>query len=499
VKDRTEYGIGAEGQTLDWDLIAWGSIEESIRKLRRRIFRATCEQAWNQVRSLMKLMLRSRNNLLLAVRRVTQENQGRKTAGVDNRTALSSPAREALVRDMSAHAPWKAKPTRRIYIPKAGKPGQLRPLSIPTIANRVAQAIVKNALEPSWEARFEPNSYGFRPGRSVHDAIEHCWILLNSNSKRPWVLDADIKSAFDQISHEYILETIGPVPGHEFIKESLKAGYVEAEIFHATESGTPQGGIVSPVMLNIALNGLQQKLGSKKIGYVRYADDLICTARTRKEIKAVVPVIQDWLSKRGLALHPEKTRIVHVDDGFNFLGFFIKRYGGKCLIKPQKEKVLAFLKSIRRWLNKHRYATAEMVIQHLNPILRGWTNYYKHMVSGQVFSYVKDRIFRMLWSWCLYRHAKDQKGKRWILRKYFGIYGKPAWTFQSKWRSKDGTEYSIFLFDPESVRIERYVKVKGAASPDDPKLLAYWRERAEQRKARSRNRRLNARKGHAEA
>jgi RNA-directed DNA polymerase len=274
VKDRTIYGIGAEGKTFEWDLIAWGSIEESIRKLRQRIFRATCEQKWNKVRSLMKLMLRSYHNLLLAVRRVTQVNQGKRTAGVDKRRVLTDQARVALVRNMEKYTLWKAKPTRRIYIPKAGKPGQLRPLSIPTITNRVAQAIVKNALEPSWEARFESNSYGFRPGRSIHDAVEHCWILLNSNAKRPWVLDADIKSAFDQISHKYILNAIGPLPGHEFLKESLKAGYVEAEIFHATESGTPQGGIVSPVMLNIALNGLQQKLGPK-YGFVRYADDRV--------------------------------------------------------------------------------------------------------------------------------------------------------------------------------------------------------------------------------
>ena len=494
MKDRTEYGIGTDGQALQWDLIAWGSIEESIRKLRRRIFRATCEQKWNKVRSLMKLMLRSYFNLLLAVRRVTQQNQGKRTAGIDNRLVLSQHARVALVRRMGRHSLWKVKPTRRIYIPKAGKPGQLRPLSIPTIENRVAQAIVKNALEPSWEARFEANSYGFRPGRSIHDATEHCWILLNSNAKRPWVLDADIKSAFDEISHKFILDTIGPVPGHEFLKQSLKAGYVEAEIFHATESGTPQGGIVSPVMLNIALNGLQQKLGPK-YGYVRYADDLVCTARTREEITAIIPVIEKWLSERGLALHPEKTRVVHVDDGFNFLGFFIKRYGGKCLIKPQKEKVLSFLKNIRRWLSKHRNVTAEIVIQHLNPILRGWTNNYKHMVSGQVFSFVKDSIFRMIWKWCLRRHAKDQKGKRWIRRKYFGSHGNSSWTFQAKWRTKDG-DYSIYLFDPETVKIERHVKVRGTASPDDPTLQNYWKERTDERKMRRLNQRvMSARKG----
>ncbi len=272
VKDCTKYGIGAEGQAPEWDLMPWDYVEESIRKLRRRIFRASREQKWNVVRNLMKLMLRSYFNLLVSVRRVTQKNKGKKTAGVDGEIALTSKARSALVRSIGRYTLWKAKPTRRIYIPKAGKPDQNRPLGIPTIRNRVAQAIVKNALEPCWEAQFESNSYGYRPGRSIHDAIEHCFKYLNSHSRRPWILDADLKSAFDKISHDHILKAIGPLPGRELLKAWLKAGYVEAEFFHATDSGTPQGGIVSPLLLNVALHGLQQTLGPA-YGYVRYADD----------------------------------------------------------------------------------------------------------------------------------------------------------------------------------------------------------------------------------
>jgi len=480
VKDRTSNGIGAEGQTLDWNLIPWDFIDKSIRKLRQRIFRATREQKWNVVRSLMKLMLRSYFNLLVSVRKVTQENKGKKTAGVDKEVALTPKARMALVRSMERYTLWKAKPTRRIYIPKAGKPGQQRPLGIPTIRNRVSQAIVKNALEPCWEAQFESNSYGFRPGRSIHDAIEHCFNCLRGTSRRPWVLDADLRSAFDKLSHEHILKAIGQVPGRELIRAWLKAGYVEEDFFHETDSGTPQGGIVSPLLLNVALHGLQQTLGPA-FGYVRYADDLIVCASTREQIETAKSTIEDWLQPRGLTLHPEKTRIVHIDDGFNFLSFSIRRYKGKCLIKPQKEKVLAFLAKLRLWLNNHKQAATENVIRHFNKILPGWSNHYSHVVSKQVLSYVSYEIWKMLWQWCLRRHPK--KGKHWVAKKYFGV--DPHWRFQTH----DGKK-TIYLFNVASVKIERHVKVRGAASPDDPTLRDYWQTRQEMRKARARKRKV---------
>ncbi len=345
---------GTEGRTTDWNAIDWRKVERSVSDLRRRIFRASEEGDHRKARSLQKLMLRSRANALQSVRRVTQINMGSNTPGVDKLVVKTPRARGELVDQIRSYQPWKAKPAKRVYIPKAN--GELRPLGIPTIHDRAMQAIVKNALEPYWEAHFEPASYGFRPGRSCHDAIAKIFSIARPNKRKKWVLDADIEGAFDAISHDKLLETIGPFPAKELIRQWLKAGYVETGTLHATETGAPQGGVISPLLMNVALHGMEGALGVRynkrgEIGgrraLVRYADDLVVFCETEEDAQAARWDLRDWLAERGLRLSEAKTRIAHLSEGFDFLGFNVRHYrspkttrsGYKLLIKPSKASV----------------------------------------------------------------------------------------------------------------------------------------------------------------
>jgi len=480
---------GTESNT-DWHAIDWQSANRVVRNLRQRIFRATQEGNWKKVHSLQKLMLRSRSNALVSVRRVTQTNAGRNTPGVDKLVVKTPTARGQLVDEILSHTPWRAKPARRVYIPKAN--GKRRPLGIPVVKDRALQAMVKNALEPCWEAQFEGSSYGFRPGRGAHDAIGKIFLLASPHRKKKWVVDADIKGAFDNISHDHLLKAIGAFSGRELIKQWLKAGYVEMGHYHDTESGTPQGGVISPLLANIALHGMEQALGMKfnyrgeivgKRAVVRYADDFVVFCETQEDAEKAKGILAEWLKERGLELSEEKTRIAHLSEGFDFLGFNIRHYrapktsatGWKLLIRPSKESVKKIRAKLREeWRSLHGHSV-DAVIQRLNPIIRGWGNYHRHVVSSKVFSSLDNWMFtrEVLYA----KRTHQNKPKKWWQAKYFGKFNQQReakWVFGSKNTGK-------YVFQFSWLKIERHVIVKGVASADDPSLRDYWLKRQQSR------------------
>jgi len=348
--------------------------------------------------------------------------------------------------------------------------------------------MVKNALEPAWEAKFEGISYGFRPGRSCHDAIEKIYRLARPNKTKKWILDADIRGAFDNISHDYLLKAIGPAPGRELIKQWLKAGYVEQEMFHATERGTPQGGVVSPLLANIALHGMEEAIGVTyddeghirgARAIVRYADDFVCFCESREDAEQVQKILVEWLKERGLSLSEEKTRIVHLTEGFDFLGFNIRHYpapqtsrtGWKLLIKPSKESVQDVRRKLKDQWHKAQGSNAQSILTKLNPIIRGWANYFRTAVAKAICNKLDSWMFYKADRYTRFTHPK--KSKDWRRRKYWGQFHldrSDSWVFGDK---QIGSYLLKFSWFP----IERHTLVKGRSSPDDPGLKDYWAKR----------------------
>ena len=466
-----------------WNQINWRHVEKQVNRLQMRVAKARHEGKYRKVSSLQWVLTHSHYAKLLAVRRVTQ-NTGATTKGVDNILWSTSAEKYQAALSLKRQA-YKAQPLRRVYIPK--KKGKQRPLGIPTMKDRAMQALHLLALEPVAEMQADRHSYGFRPKRSAADAIGQVFLSLSRKNSAQWILEGDIKACFDTISHEWLLQNI-PMDS-KVLKEWLKAGYIDKKSFHITKTGTPQGGIISPTLANMVLDGLNKAISQAvstkdKVNLVRYADDFIVTARSQSILEEKVkPAVMAFLAKRGLSLSKEKTTITPIDKGIDFLGFNVRKYDGKLLIKPAKTSVKEFLNTIRKTIKSNPTIKAESLIRLLNPKLRGWANYYRHVVAKKTFSTVDTRIFYAIVKWLRRQHSN--KSAKWMREKYFRHPLLQILCFHAIVREGRKKPSLLKLFKLAQVPIVRHVKIRADANPFMEDYQDYFTQRDKRKLTRT--------------
>lgn len=475
----------SSGRPEHWHHIDWGLVNRNVRGTQVRIAKAVQAGQWRRVYSLQRWLTRSFCARALAVKRVT-ENSGKRTSGVDGRLWATPKAKWKAIDDLKRRG-YRPSPLRRVYIPKRN--GKSRALGIPTMKDRAMQALYLLALSPVSETLADGNSYGFREGRCTQDAIVHCHTLLNRQRSPRWVLEADIKGCFDHISHDWLLSHI-PMD-RNVLHQWLSAGVVDLGQWQATEEGTPQGGIISPTLANLTLDGLQRLLAERfgdttskrgkknQVRMVRYADDFVITGRSPELLQdEVQPLVQEFLSERGLELSEEKTHVTAIEDGFDFLGWNVRRYGNKVLVKPSKANIAAIKSKLKELIHKLRPAPQATLVNALNPVIRGWALYHRSQVASDAFSELDAYIFRRLWYWARRRHPK--KGARWVKNRYFRKVGKRQWTFAYDEVRKNGDPMVYQLFYATDVKIKRHVKIRSDANPYDPEEETYFERRLAQ-------------------
>jgi len=460
---------------VSWPTINWLIVETQVKQLQMRIARATREGNHRKVNSLQWILTHSYYAKLLAVKRVTQ-NRGGKTPGVDG-VVWRTQSQKMRAVNMLRRRGYMPQPLRRVNIPK--KNGKQRPLGIPPMLCRAMQALYLLALEPVAESMADSQAYGFRPKRSCADAIEQCFRVLACRNRAQWILEGDIKACFDKISHDWLLKHV-PMD-KSMLGKWLKSGYIDNGQLYPTHEGTVQGGIISPTLLTITLAGLENALKAAtkrqdKVNLVTYADDFIITGSSRKILEDTVkPLVVNFIKERGLELSVEKTVITHIDNGFDFLGFNIRKYSNKLLIKPAKKNVTAFLENIRTIIKGNATAKTENLIHLLNPKIRGWANYYRHAVSSKTFAKVDHVIFWAIRKWARRRHS--HKSSDWIDGKYFCTVEYDTWVFNAGMKLIHGRYKLVHLFKMHLTKIVRHVKIKAEANPYNPLYLEYFENR----------------------
>jgi len=466
------------GGPRHWHDVSWRQVERNVKGMQTRIAKATREGKWRRVKALQRMLTRTFSAKLLAVRRVT-ENQGKRTAGVDGELWDTPEKRFAAVGRMTQRG-YRPLPLRRIYIPKAN--GKKRPLGIPTMRDRAMQALYLLALEPVSESTSDLNSYGFRTNRSTADAMAQLFVSLSRQVSAQWVMEADIAGCFDNIDHEWL---IGNVPMETTVlRKWLKSGLIYQGQFQETKAGTPQGGIISPTLANVTLNGLESglaahlaaKYGSKaialKVNVVRYADDFVITGVSKELLENEVrPWVVDFLAVRGLTLSEEKTHIVPMDQGFDFLGWNFRKYQGKLYIKPGKKNVQTFYRKVKEIISTNKAVKQEDLIHLLNPVLRGWAQYHSPVVAKATYSRLDHLIFKAIWRWSKRRHPK--KNAEWVKEKYFHSTGERNWVFGVSVANAEGKIALRELYQLAGTTIKRHKKIKGAYNPFDPEWEMY--------------------------
>jgi len=468
----------------DWHSINWKKVWRNVRRLQARIVKATQEGRWGKVQALVYLLTHSYSGRVAAILRVTT-NAGATTPGVDG-DLWDTPKLKAAAFSKLCRRGYQPQPLRRVYIPKSSDPSKRRPLGIPTLTDRAMQALYLLGLDPIEETTADANSYGFRSQRCCADALDQCHKVLRQNHSATWILEGDIKACFDRISHDWLL-THTPMD-KVILRQWLQAGFMEKDVFGATTEGTPQGGICSPALANRALDGLEASLRERfgatrrqrerhKVHLVRYADDFIITGTSKGLLRdEVQPLVAHFLKERGLELSHEKTSITQIDDGFDFLGQNVRRYGTKLLLKPSGKNVRAFLGKIDAVIQQEGgYLSAGQLIERLNPKIRGWALYHRHASSARTFARVDEVIFKKLWRWARRRHGG--KSARWVKVKYFTGRGADPWRFRGTVRDEGGGVHVVFLVRARDLPIRRHVKVRGTANPYDPAWELYFEER----------------------